>query len=643
MAFTTSRIPSEIIDEVVARSDLAVVIQRYTQLKKTGKNYTGLCPFHAEKTPSFTVSTDKQMYHCFGCGESGNAINFLTKFAKIPFYEAVSQLAQEVGIYISSTDLEKNQALSKTKNLTQTLKHAQDFFARNLKNSQQGIEGRKYLNSRGLEQSALDIFGVGYAPNAWDGLKNYLKEKKVDDSCASEAGLLAEKQQTGHLYDRFRHRITFPIKDARGRIVGFGGRTLGEEKPKYLNSPESPVFHKNKCLYGLYEAQSRSKENYFILVEGYLDVIALSQFGINEAIATLGTATSEEHLGILFKLRPEIIFCFDGDTAGHQAAWRATMRILPLLTEGRLVKFVFLPEKEDPDSFIRTHGTHVFQLKIKNADSLTDYFFNSIFTALKIEANTELTIEQKGSIIHQAKPYIQKIPAGFYKKMMVQKLSEIIKLDEYTVEQGLAGQTLKPVTNRFSTYAEPQLEHYYPAPQENTPFASPNNLFKPEAQKYFNTTKQARPNPYLPQSGITHLPSQGFSLEDRIIRILYRSAELANHLKNYDFLNQSDQPAAKLLFKCLSFLSQNTDKNLSYLHGYLHGDSLGTYFDNLVNKGEFVLSKEEEKKELQNAYNHLRVRFCQQELDKELKKQPPDVKRMMELMRTQNELKTHLI
>lgn len=646
MSFTATRIPNEIIEEVLTKTDLAKVIGRYVALKKNGKNYTALCPFHGEKTPSFTISTDKQLYHCFGCGEGGNAITFLTKHAKIPFYQAISDLAQEVGVYISPQDIAKNETQTKTKMLHQALKYAEEFYIKQLK-APLGLQARQYLISRGLDGKTMDEFGVGFSPNAWDGLKNYLKEKKIDDSVSLEVGLFTEKQQTGHVYDRFRHRIMFPIKDARGRTVGFGGRTLSDEKPKYLNSPETPVFHKNKCLYGLFHAEKNSKENYFILVEGYLDVLSLVQFGIHSAIATLGTATSEEHLQMLFKLRSEIIFCFDGDAAGHQAAWRALIKVLPLLQEGRIIKFIFLPEGDDPDSYIRKHGTEQFQLNIKQATSLTDYLLKHIFNSLNITDQQALTIEQKAAIIHESKTYIQKVPVGFYKKLMIQKLAHITQLDEESLEQGISG---KKVFSGYSSLNTAIKKEMGTMPEHNLPTdnysAKEGYPAKPwTAQKYFNK-KQPRPNPFLP----THLSSTNnaqqsldhFALEDRIVRILYRSPQLAALLTNFQFLKESEKNSGRLLYKCIEFLSQQPEQNLSYLHGFLHGHTLGLYLDELIARGEFVLSKEEETNELESSYRQLQLRFYQQALDKELRKQPPNIARLTELMQLQKNLKEKL-
>jgi DNA primase len=417
-------IPQRFIDDLLARVDILDVVDPRVKLRKTGKNYAGLCPFHQEKSPSFTVNPDKQFYYCFGCGAGGNAIGFVMNFDNLDFPEAVEVLAKDAGLEVPREDSgHTRQQSSRYDALLALLKEVGDFYQNQLRKHAQKQRAVDYLKGRGLSGEIARDFLLGYAPPGWD---NVLKNFGSDDTRRQlllEAGLLIESpdNQKNPLYDRFRDRIMYPIRDSRGRIIGFGGRVLGDDKPKYLNSPETPVFHKGEELYGLYEARQKVKKpERFVIVEGYMDVIALAQNGINYCVATLGTATSSAHLRTLFKHVPEVVFCFDGDNAGREAAWRALQQALPLLEDGRSARFLFLPEGEDPDTQVRRIGASAFEASMASATRLPDFFFGTLSARLD-----RSTMEGKAQLGRLALPLIEKLPKGIFRQLM---LDELVKL-----------------------------------------------------------------------------------------------------------------------------------------------------------------------------------------------------------------------
>jgi DNA primase len=352
------RIPQYFIDDLIARADIVDVVSSVVKLKKSGRNWHGLCPFHNEKSPSFTVSQEKQFYHCFGCGAHGNAIGFLMEHDQMTYVEAIEDLAKQQGMDVPREEnARRSQQRQVTKKTQQVMEQAAQFYREQLKINPQKEVAQAYLHKRGLNPEIVDRFSIGYAPEAWDSLKKHLLAHTVTEKEQVNYGLLVQKEETGRTYDRFRHRIMFPIRDWRGKVIAFGGRVLGDEKPKYLNSPETPLFQKGKELYGLYEARTAPGQlERLMVVEGYMDVVALSQAGINYAVATLGTSATAEHMERLFKIVPEVVFCFDGDAAGLKAAERALDNVLPYMIDGRQGRFLFLPEGEDPDSLVGKVG-----------------------------------------------------------------------------------------------------------------------------------------------------------------------------------------------------------------------------------------------------------------------------------------------
>ncbi|MDR1968856.1 MAG: DNA primase [Burkholderiaceae bacterium] len=377
-------IPQHFIQELLARADLVEIVGRYVQLKKTGANFSGLCPFHAEKSPSFTVSPSKQFYHCFGCGKNGDAIGFLMDHTGASFVEVVHDLAQQYGLQVPEDErnpAERERAAQESEKratLADVLARAADAYRQRLKESPRAID---YLKQRGLSGQAARDFGLGYAPEGWRTLAGVFAD--YADPLLAESGLVIAGEITGdsgqeRRYDRFRDRIMFPIRSVKGEVIGFGGRVLGDEKPKYLNSPETPVFHKGQELYGLFEARAALREHgYALVTEGYMDVVALAQLGFGNAVATLGTACTPEHVKKLFRFTDSVVFGFDGDAAGRRAARKALEAALPLATDVRSVKFLFLPPQHDPDSFIRAEGPDAFGAAVKAAVPLSRFLLDA--------------------------------------------------------------------------------------------------------------------------------------------------------------------------------------------------------------------------------------------------------------------------
>ncbi len=416
------RIPPEFIDQLLSRVDIVDVINPRTQLKKAGKDYQALCPFHTEKSPSFTVSQDKQFYHCFGCGAHGSAIGFLMDYDHMSFPEAVEELSEMAGLEVPRESGGTTEAKPDPQPAYQVLEQADRFYRGQLRQHAQAARATEYLKSRGLSGKIAAEFGLGYAPPGWDNLRSQLDKSAGQHRLLVENGLLIEQEQK--CYDRFRDRIMFPIRDRRGRTIGFGGRVMGDDKPKYLNSPETPLFHKGHELYGLYEAsQALRRIDRLMVVEGYMDVIALAQFGIRYAVATLGTATTGDHLERLFRVCRELVFCFDGDQAGRDAGWKALKTALPHAREGREIRFLFLPDGEDPDTLVRKIGQDEFEARIAQAKPLSEFFFDHLSAGVDTH-----TPEGLARLTEEAKPLLEQLPAGVFRQMMNGRLSKLTGL-----------------------------------------------------------------------------------------------------------------------------------------------------------------------------------------------------------------------
>ncbi|MGJ0486846.1 MAG: DNA primase [Methylomicrobium sp.] len=419
------RIPRQFIDDLLVRVDIVDLIDAHLPLKKTGANFVARCPFHAEKTPSFSVNRDKQFYYCFGCGASGNAISFLMEFNRLDFVEAIEDLAAFVGVDVPRESFSAQSSRQKKDDLSdlyQVMEQATAFYSERLC-AKEGVAALDYLRGRGVSDQVMRDYRLGYAPDAWQALSGRFDQQRLLDSG------LAIKNDTGHLYDRFRGRVMFPIRDKRGRIIGFGGRVLDNSLPKYLNSPETSLFHKGREVYGLFELlKKNAKPERILLVEGYMDVIALAEHGIDNAVAALGTAASQAHAELLFRFAAELVFCFDGDRAGREAAWRAMESVFPCLRDGRQVRIMLLPEGEDPDSLVRKEGVERFRARMQEAQVLSDYFFAQVARDLQLSS-----LEGRAQLVGKARPYLEKLPAGVFREMMFNRLKALSELNSLDI------------------------------------------------------------------------------------------------------------------------------------------------------------------------------------------------------------------
>ena len=448
------RIPQTFIDDLLTRTDIVDVIDSRVQLKKAGREYKACCPFHNEKTPSFTVSQVKQFYHCFGCGAHGTVISFLMEYEHMDFVEAVEDLAHMAGLEVPREAGFESTPQASTQPLYELLEKASAYYQQQLRSHPQAGRAVDYLKQRGLSGAVAARFGVGFAPPGWDNLLTALGTDAAARNGLQETGLVIERTDGSGVYDRFRDRIQFPIHDRRGRTIGFGGRVLGDDTPKYLNSPESSVFHKGQELYGLFEARKvMRKLDRLLVVEGYMDVVALAQFDINYAVATLGTATTPEHLERLYRATPEVVFCFDGDRAGRAAAWRALENTLSVLRDGREARFLFLPEGEDPDSLVREIGKQQFEQLIGDAAHLSDFLFDHLASELDIDS-----IDGRARLVDQARPLLARLPDSVFRQLMVERLAEIARTDVARLEEHL----VKPATpepQKQPRRAPPAVQH----------------------------------------------------------------------------------------------------------------------------------------------------------------------------------------
>lgn len=416
-------IPDYFLRDLLARIDIVDVIKARVPIKKRGANYLGICPFHQEKSPSFTVSQPKQFYHCFGCGKHGNAFGFIMDYEHLGFVEAVEELAKALGLEVPYEGGKDTAPKEKLDDLYDLMNKAAAFFEKNLREHKDKALAVNYLKNRGVKGISAKRFGLGFAPEAWDLLLKHLKATNSDEATLLKTGLFVSQDQ-GRMYDRFRRRIMFPIHDLRGRVIAFGGRIIDQGEPKYLNSPETPIFHKGRTLYGLYEAKQAQKSlTKVLIVEGYMDVLMLAQAGIFYAVATLGTATTEEHIRLLLKESNELIFCFDGDRAGREAAWRALRVCLPFLTGTSNMRFLFLPEGEDPDSLVQKIGKAEFEARINAAPALGEFLLTEC--AKKFDLRS---IGGKSQYLSELKPYFDKIPQGAYRLMLEESLARRLSL-----------------------------------------------------------------------------------------------------------------------------------------------------------------------------------------------------------------------
>jgi len=561
-------IPQAFIEDLLQRTDLLEVVGARVKLKKNGKNYSACCPFHQEKTPSFNVSPDKQLYHCFGCGASGDALRFVMEHDRLDFPEAVELLAHAVGLSVprEASSSQNPRRASQESPLYALLSMATEFYQQSLRQHPARQAAVDYLKKRGLSRQMVQDFALGFAPPGWDNLLKFVQADEAKQQSLIEAGLLVHNEDSGKRYDRFRDRLMFPIRDSRGRVIGFGGRVLGDDKPKYLNSPETPLFHKSHELYGLYELRQKpGKLDEILVVEGYLDVIALAQAGLSNAVATLGTATSEQHIKRLLRLAPSILFCFDGDSAGRKAAWRALEAALPALGDGKRARFLFLPDGEDPDSLVRREGIEAFRARMEQqSQSLTDYFFS------RLQENANLSsLEGKAHLVNLALPLLQKIPSASLQVLMRQRLAQL---------SGLALEQLDQLVQpNFS--AKPQ-----PAPVEPE--------IVPDWQEFSPPMPLDEPPPLGEESPAAWQPRKQKSAKvddphSLALRTLLHHPELAQQVAKLDIIShaeEAEEPAVRALLELLRALQQNPQlRPLQWLARW-HGSSQGRLLKSLWEK-----------------------------------------------------------
>ncbi len=614
-------IPQSFIDDLLNRSDIVEVVGSRIQLKKTGKNYSALCPFHKEKTPSFSVSPDKQFYYCFGCGAGGNALGFVMDHDQLDFPQAVEELAKRAGMEVPREDSGRKHKPRQPVDspLYPLLAAAADYYRQALKSHPTRKAAVEYLKGRGLSGVIARDFGLGFAPPGWDNLMKHLGGDALQQKALIDAGLLIENAENGKRYDRFRDRVMFPIRDSRGRVIAFGGRVLGDDKPKYLNSPETPVFHKGQELYGLYEARQANRDlDEIMVVEGYMDVIALAQQGLRNAVATLGTATSEEHLKRLFRIVPSVLFCFDGDAAGRKAAWRALEATLPNLQDGRRARFLFLPDGEDPDTLVRAEGTDAFRARIQqHSQPLADYFFQQ----LSEEADPR-SLEGKAHLATLAAPLIEKIPGNNLRALMRQRLAEITGLNG----EALQHMAVAPVSAPSSTPTYDDYTYYDASPAYGEPdhFEPPEPVQpqprngKPGKKEWKKDWKKNGQGPDLMPRG----PRTPATVEPpalTTLRTLLHHPELAQKVEDVSHFAAEDDTYAQLLVALLGTLQKNPKLRSLQLIARWHGTDQGRLLRALAEK-EWLISADNLEQQFFDTINSLAARQRERRLESLLRK-----------------------
>lgn len=540
-------IPQSFIDDLLDRADIVEVIDRRVRLKKSGRNYMACCPFHEEKSPSFSVSQEKQFYHCFGCGASGNAIGFLMAYENMDFPRAVESLAQLQGVEVPREELSEHEQKSQRvqQDLCALLEQAAHFFRQQLQRHPDAKKARDYLQKRGLSEAIIEQYGIGYAPPGWDNLMQHLLKAGWQEAQLLDSGMLVDREESGKRYDRFRDRVMFPIRDLRGRVIAFGGRVLTDEKPKYLNSPETPVFSKGRELYGLYEAnRSKGTLQRLVVVEGYMDVVALAQFGLVSAVATLGTAAGTAHLDKAFRYSNEIVFCFDGDAAGRRAAVRALEVSLTTLRDQRQVRFLFLSEGEDPDSYVRKRGLDTFTALLEKAQPLSEYLFEQAGLGLRMD-----TAEGRAGLVSRSLPMLVKLPEGPFRQQMFIDLSMRTQMDASALTQMASSVDIRAPFAAPDVQQEPvpdyEFEGYEPEDREPAKYAPAKQVKK-------------RVELNLPESAL-HL----------LLHYPHLHAQVAHELPR---LRQSKQPNELVwLVQLIELLQEHPQASRSRLLGLWHG------------------------------------------------------------------------
>ena len=539
------RIPEAFIQDLLARTDIVEVIGSRVELKRAGKEFRGLSPFTHEKTPSFFVNPSKQMFFDFSSGKNGNAIGFLMEYDRLSYVEAIEDLARNAGVEVPREGGHKTDRLVLDGPLD-AMAAAQRFFREQLRKHQPAID---YLKKRGVSGETAKTFGIGFAPESWDALTHFFQ----DTNHAVEAGLLIRKDDGG-VYDRFRNRVMFPIRDTRGRTIAFGGRTLGNDPAKYLNSPETPLFHKGRNLFGLYEAkQSDSKLPYLIVVEGYMDVVMLAQHGIQEAVATLGTATTQDHLHLLFKSTSKVVFCFDGDRAGRAAAWRALEQALPEVYEGRECVFMFLPDGHDPDTLVQEIGAEAFRKLIGDALPLSQFLLGELGKQVNLG-----TMDGRARMAALARPHLEKLREGPLRALILDELSRITRLSRADIENSLARGPMAASTGPASAAA--------PAPGRAEPGA----------------TRPVR----------------------RAMQLLVERPAMAERVDHLELLAQSDAPGVEFLIEMIDFFHAHPDARAAQLMEFWRDTPKGKALERLLQQ-EVTMDESLLEREFMETIAHL--------------------------------------
>lgn len=604
-------IPQSFIDDLLHRTDILEVVDKRVPLKKSGKNYQACCPFHNEKTPSFSVQPERQFYYCFGCGAGGNAIGFVMNFDHLDFPQAVETLARDVGVEVPREESKaETRRQSEHAKLLDVLEQASKFYQFQLRHHAERKRPIEYLKTRGVSGEIARDFAIGYAPPGWDKLIEAIGVDAQQQSNLLKAGMVIERNKPegeevrkdndkrSPYYDRFRDRIIFPIRDSRGRTIAFGGRVLGDDKPKYLNSPETPVFRKGAELYGLYESKKfGDKFSRLLLVEGYMDVIALAQMGIRNAVATLGTATSDRHLTRMFRAVSEVVFCFDGDAAGLNAAWRALETSLPLMEDGRRVRFLFLPEGDDPDTHVRKIGKDKFLEQVEQAVPLEQFFFDKLSEDLDIDS-----IEGKARLSNLAKPLIRQLPKGVYGQLMLDRLSDTLGVSSESLDQLMATAPDPAQRPPPPEMAPPPEDHGAPSP-----YGAP----------------QSRPSDRGPGVALTKIRKPA---SIKAIELLLRNPEIALALEaNLESLRYAEDESRKLLCTLIEKVQNEPQIETYTLLGYCYGTHLGGQLTQLL-QAEKITPQEGLEEEFKQIIDNILS----------------DIQQKLHLLRLKDELKSRI-
>ena len=600
-------IPQQFIDDVLDRVDIVEVIDRRVSLKKSGRNYTACCPFHDEKNPSFSVNPDKQFFYCFGCGAGGNSVGFIMDYENIDFPAAVESLAAMVGLEVPREETGGNSHLqrqrkSQAQSLYDVLAWTAHHFQTQLRQHSNKTQAIDYLKNRGLSGEVARDFGIGYAPPGWDNLlqaiddnDNKAQQQKIAQ--LETCGMLVKKDN-GDFYDRFRERIIFPIRDNRGRVIAFGGRVLNDDKPKYLNSPETPVFHKQRELYGLYEARKANRQlDYLLMVEGYMDVVSLVQYGISNAVATLGTASSIYHLEKIFRHTSKLVVCFDGDSAGKKAAARLLETALPAMSDGREVCFLFLPDGEDPDTYVRSNGKEAFFHTVDQAMPLEDFLFATASEGISLDS-----VAGKAKLSQSALPLIQQLPHGVFKQLMLNRLA---------TETGAEIDLLQSREAELSAAKTPS--------STKAPASSPTN-------NNSNSTRQAsKPAPTTNKPAATELGLEKTPIVWAIALLLHYP-QLAKSSEMPSCVATINSEEAKLLLKLFNHIqAQSQTVTTSMLLGYWHGTAEAAALNHCASRHKPSEQEAVAKQELSDVLKRIQEQFEGRELSQfiaELERKP---------------------